>query len=158
MVLHGYASHSYAASWSLRLQHRRQPVLKSSPLIARARQNILRANAVSPCWSYKMGGRFSSIMPMADRHGDDGRSSAGQKAFGASRQSPRCATDCSSSMIPSPIRSPSVAGPGSAFIYGPSHLQIFSELLRRKLKGHDVISYFEGRVSNRLGLGRLNYK
>ena len=29
---------------------------------------------------------------------------------------------------------PSVAEPGSAFIYGPSHLQIFSELLRRKLQ------------------------
>src|SRR5437899_501476 len=28
-----------------------------------------------------------------------------------------------------------VATPGSAFTYGPSHLQIFSELLRRKLKG-----------------------
>jgi CubicO group peptidase (beta-lactamase class C family) len=56
------------------------------------------------------------------------------------------------------IRLPSVAGPGSAFIYGPTHLQIFSELLRRKLKGRDVIGYFEGRVSNRLGLGRLNYK
>ena len=51
-----------------------------------------------------------------------------------------------------------VAEPGSAFIYGPSHLQIFSELLRRKLRGGDVISYFEGHVSNRLGLGRLNYK
>ena len=56
------------------------------------------------------------------------------------------------------IRLSSVAQPGSAFIYGPSHLQIFSELLRRKLKGRDVIRYFEGRVSNRLGLGRLNYK
>src|SRR4030095_7143270 len=56
------------------------------------------------------------------------------------------------------IRLPSVAGPSSAFIYGPSHLQIFSELLRRKLRGRDVISYFQGRVSNRLGLGRLNYK
>src|SRR5204863_7083774 len=32
------------------------------------------------------------------------------------------------------IRLPTIAGPGSAFIYGPSHLQIFSELLRRKLK------------------------
>ncbi len=51
-----------------------------------------------------------------------------------------------------------VAEPGSAFIYGPSHLQIFSELLRRKLRGHSTIGYFEGRVSNRLGLGRLNYK
>ncbi|MBO0696431.1 MAG: serine hydrolase [Verrucomicrobia bacterium] len=56
------------------------------------------------------------------------------------------------------IRLAAVAEPGSAFIYGPSHLQIFCELLRRKLKGRNVISYFEGRVSNRLGLGRLNYK
>jgi CubicO group peptidase (beta-lactamase class C family) len=51
-----------------------------------------------------------------------------------------------------------VAEPGSAFIYGPSHLQIFSELLRRKLRGRSVISYFEGHVSNRLGVSRLNYK
>jgi CubicO group peptidase (beta-lactamase class C family) len=56
------------------------------------------------------------------------------------------------------IRLQAIARPGSAFIYGPSHLQIFSELLRRKLKGSNVISYFEARVSNRLGLGRLNYK
>src|SRR5438046_8365050 len=56
------------------------------------------------------------------------------------------------------IRLSAVVEPGSAFIYGPSHLQIFSELLRRKLKGRDVIGYFEARVSNRLGLGRLNYK
>jgi CubicO group peptidase (beta-lactamase class C family) len=56
------------------------------------------------------------------------------------------------------IRLSVVAKPGSAFIYGPSHLQIFSELLRRKLKGRDVIRYFEASVSNRLGLGRLNYK
>lgn len=56
------------------------------------------------------------------------------------------------------IRLPVVAEPGSAFIYGPSHLQIFSELLRRKLRGRSTIGYFEGRVSNRLGLGRLNYK
>src|SRR6266536_4903430 len=38
---------------------------------------------------------------------------------------------------------PSVAEPGSAFIYGPSHLQIFSELLRRKLRGRSVIAYFD---------------
>ena len=31
-----------------------------------------------------------------------------------------------------------VAEPGSAFIYGPSHLQIFSELLRRKLRGRST--------------------
>src|SRR5213596_2419503 len=56
------------------------------------------------------------------------------------------------------IRLPTIAGPGSAFIYGPSHLQIFSELLRRKLKSRSTIAYFEGHVSNRLGLHRLNYK
>src|SRR6266513_1692076 len=56
------------------------------------------------------------------------------------------------------IRLPIVAEPGSAFIYGPSHLQIFSELLRRKLKGRSSIAYFEEHVSNRLGLHHLNYK
>jgi CubicO group peptidase (beta-lactamase class C family) len=56
------------------------------------------------------------------------------------------------------IALPSVAEPGSAFIYGPSHLQIFSELLRRKLRGRSVISYFEAHVSNRLGLHDLKYK
>jgi CubicO group peptidase (beta-lactamase class C family) len=56
------------------------------------------------------------------------------------------------------IRLPSVAEPGTAFIYGPSHLQIFSELLRRKLGGRATISYIGSRVLNRLGLGRLNYK
>ena len=53
---------------------------------------------------------------------------------------------------------PNVAEPGSAFIYGPSHLQIFSELLRRKLQGRSVISYFEAHVTNRLGLHDLKYK
>jgi CubicO group peptidase (beta-lactamase class C family) len=56
------------------------------------------------------------------------------------------------------IRLPILAEPGTAFIYGPSHLQIFSELLRRKLKGRSVISYFEAHVSNRLGLRDLKYK
>src|SRR5215216_5633005 len=56
------------------------------------------------------------------------------------------------------IALPSVAGPGSAFIYGPSHLQIFSELLRRKLRGRSVISYLEAHVANRLGLRHLKYK
>jgi CubicO group peptidase (beta-lactamase class C family) len=56
------------------------------------------------------------------------------------------------------IRLPTIAEPASAFIYGPSHLQIFSELLRRKLKGHGTIAYFEGHVSDRLGLHRLKYK
>ena len=56
------------------------------------------------------------------------------------------------------IALPSVTEPGSAFIYGPSHLQIFSELLRRKLRGRSVISYFEAHVANRLGLRNLKYK
>src|SRR5262245_14611874 len=56
------------------------------------------------------------------------------------------------------IRLPASAEPGSAFIYGPSHIQIFSELLRRKLKGHSTIAYFERHVSDRLGLYRLKYK
>jgi CubicO group peptidase (beta-lactamase class C family) len=56
------------------------------------------------------------------------------------------------------IELPMVAEAGSAFIYGPSHLQIFCELLRRKLKGRSTNAYFERHVSNRLGLGRLNYK
>ena len=50
------------------------------------------------------------------------------------------------------IALPSAAELGSAFIYGPSHLQIFSELLRRKLRGRSAISYFEAHVANRLGL------
>src|SRR5438093_1047733 len=56
------------------------------------------------------------------------------------------------------IRLPTVAEPGAAFIYGPSHLQIFSELLRRKLKGRSTIAYFEEHVSNRIGIHHLNYK
>ena len=56
------------------------------------------------------------------------------------------------------IQLPMVAESGTAFIYGPSHLQIFSELLRRKLRVRSVISYFEAHVSSRLGLHGLIYK
>ena len=56
------------------------------------------------------------------------------------------------------IRLPLVAEPGSAFIYGPSHLQIFSEVLRRKLNGRATTGYIESRVLNRLGLSHLEYK
>src|SRR5438067_11327933 len=41
------------------------------------------------------------------------------------------------------VRLPLVAEPGSAFIYGPSHIQIFSELLRRKLNGRATTGYVE---------------
>ena len=53
---------------------------------------------------------------------------------------------------------PTVAEPGSVFTYGPSHLQIFSELLRRKLNGRGTIPYIEQRVLNPLGLHSLEYK
>ena len=56
------------------------------------------------------------------------------------------------------VRLPALAEPGSAFIYGPSHLQIFSELLRRKLHGRATTAYVESRVLNRLGLSHIKYK
>jgi CubicO group peptidase (beta-lactamase class C family) len=52
----------------------------------------------------------------------------------------------------------SVAAPGSVFTYGPSHLQIFSELLRRKLNGRSTISYLEEHVLTPLGIGNPDYK
>src|SRR4029077_2885724 len=51
-----------------------------------------------------------------------------------------------------------VAGPGSAFAYGPSHLQIFDELLRRKLNGRSTISYIGENVLAPLGLTSLDFK
>jgi CubicO group peptidase (beta-lactamase class C family) len=56
------------------------------------------------------------------------------------------------------IQLPLVAAPGSAFAYGPSHLQIFSELLRRKLNGRSTISYIEQNALFPLGLTNLEFK
>ena len=56
------------------------------------------------------------------------------------------------------IQLPSVASPGSAFAYGPSHLQIFNELLRRKLNGRSTISYIDQNVLSPLGLTSLEFK
>jgi CubicO group peptidase (beta-lactamase class C family) len=56
------------------------------------------------------------------------------------------------------VRLPVVAAPGSVFTYGPSHLQILAELLRRKLNGRSTISYFEERVAAPLELSSLEYK
>ncbi|HWY50965.1 MAG TPA: serine hydrolase [Chthoniobacterales bacterium] len=56
------------------------------------------------------------------------------------------------------IQLPLVAAPGSVFAYGPSHLQIFSEVLRRKLNGHSTISYLEENVLSPLGLTSLDFK
>ena len=56
------------------------------------------------------------------------------------------------------IQLPVVAAPGSAFAYGPSHLQIFNEVLRRKLNGRSTISYISENVLSPLGLASLDFK
>jgi CubicO group peptidase (beta-lactamase class C family) len=56
------------------------------------------------------------------------------------------------------IQLPLVAPPGAAFAYGPSHLQIFNEVLRRKLNGGSTISYIQQNVLSPLGLTSLEFK
>ena len=56
------------------------------------------------------------------------------------------------------IRLSIVATPGSVFTYGPSHLQIFSELLRRKLNGRSTIGYLQENVLAPLDLTNLDFK
>jgi CubicO group peptidase (beta-lactamase class C family) len=56
------------------------------------------------------------------------------------------------------VQLPLVAAPGSAFAYGPSHLQIFNEALRRKLNGRSTISYIQEHVLSPLGLTSLEFK
>ncbi|MGB8170783.1 MAG: serine hydrolase domain-containing protein [Chthoniobacteraceae bacterium] len=55
------------------------------------------------------------------------------------------------------ISLPAVADPGTAFIYGPSALQVFHEVLKIKLKGEAPTHYLERRVLRRLGLGSQRY-
>ena len=55
------------------------------------------------------------------------------------------------------IHAPSVAQPGSAFIYGPSALQVFHAVLKSKLHGEAPHRYLERRVLGRLGLGPQRY-
>ena len=55
------------------------------------------------------------------------------------------------------IRAPLVASPGSAFIYGPSALQVFHAVLKEKLQGESPTHYLERRVLHRLGLGSQRY-
>lgn len=52
-----------------------------------------------------------------------------------------------------------VAEPGDAFIYGPCSLQVFSEVLRRKLaaRGETPAAYLERRVLRPMGLGSQRY-
>jgi CubicO group peptidase (beta-lactamase class C family) len=56
------------------------------------------------------------------------------------------------------LQLPLVAAPGSVFAYGPSHLQIFAELLRRKLNGRSTVSYLQENVLSPLGLTSLDFK
>jgi CubicO group peptidase (beta-lactamase class C family) len=56
------------------------------------------------------------------------------------------------------IRLSILAEPGTVFTYGPSHLQIFSELFRRKLKGPGTFSYLDRHVLGPLGLSGIDYK
>lgn len=56
------------------------------------------------------------------------------------------------------IRLSILANPGTAFTYGPSHLQIFSELLRRKLNGRGTFAYLDAQVLGPLGLSGVEYK
>jgi CubicO group peptidase (beta-lactamase class C family) len=55
------------------------------------------------------------------------------------------------------IRAPLVASPGSAFIYGPSALQVFHAVLKEKLLGESPTRYLERRVLHRMGLGSQRY-
>ena len=58
------------------------------------------------------------------------------------------------------LRLPVVAAPGERFIYGPSPLQVFDELFRRKLALHreTPTHYLERKVLKPLGLGPQIYK
>ena len=57
------------------------------------------------------------------------------------------------------LQAPLVANPGQAFIYGPSALQVFHEVLKRKLsaRGQTPTAYLERRVLRPLGLGSQRY-
>ena len=55
------------------------------------------------------------------------------------------------------LRLPMVADPGRAFIYGPSALQVFHQVLKEKLKKESATHYLERRVLRRLRLGPQRY-
>lgn len=58
------------------------------------------------------------------------------------------------------IRVPVVAKPGTAFLYGPSHGQVFCEVLRRKLlaRNETPYLYLQHKVLDPLGLGAVEHK
>jgi CubicO group peptidase (beta-lactamase class C family) len=57
------------------------------------------------------------------------------------------------------VKQPVVGTPGRSFIYGPAALQVFHEVLKRKLASRDETPthYLERRVLRPLGLGRQRY-
>jgi CubicO group peptidase (beta-lactamase class C family) len=57
------------------------------------------------------------------------------------------------------VRTPLVAAPGGAFIYGPAPLQVFHEVLKRKLagRGETATKYLERKVLRPMGLGPQRY-
>ena len=55
------------------------------------------------------------------------------------------------------LRLPLVAAPGTAFIYGPSPLQVFHAVLKAKLGHETPTHYLERRVLRKLGLGPQRY-
>lgn len=57
------------------------------------------------------------------------------------------------------LRTPLVASPGGAFIYGPAALQVFDEVLKRKLagRGQTPTKYLEQKVLRPMGLGPQRY-
>ena len=55
------------------------------------------------------------------------------------------------------LKLPLVGEPGSAFVYGPSQLQVFHAVMKAKLGGKAPHAYLERRVLGRLGLGRQRY-
>jgi CubicO group peptidase (beta-lactamase class C family) len=52
---------------------------------------------------------------------------------------------------------PLLAEPGDAFIYGPSALQVFHQVLKQKLSDESPTKYLERRVLRRLRLGAQRY-
>ncbi len=57
------------------------------------------------------------------------------------------------------VRTALVAQPGTAFIYGPAPLQVFHEILKRKLAEHEesTTRYLEKKVLGPMGLGPQRY-
>ena len=58
------------------------------------------------------------------------------------------------------IRRPAVRTPGESFMYGPSQLQIFSEVLRRKLLSRHLTPavYLTRRILRPLGIGDVDFR